>query len=114
MKLTTLPLLVLTTLIGISTIHGEILSSIVKEPLRIGAFNIQVFGVTKFGKPDIVQHIIEVRSGCRIQRRKGGGVGHVCLNLILGKISPRFTRNFTTTDKKKIKTCSDFRCAKLF
>ena len=67
MKLPALPLLgLLTTLIGISSVHGDILSSIVKEPLRLGAFNIKVFGATKFGKPDIVEHIIEVCSGCRI------------------------------------------------
>ena len=33
--------------------------------------------------------------------RVGGGVGHICLNLNFWKIFPdRFTRDFTTTDKK--------------
>ena len=33
----------------------------------------------------------------------GGGGGNDCLNLIFGKISHRFTRDFTNTDKKKSK-----------
>ena len=33
-------------------------------------------------------------------RRAGGGAGHDCLNLNFQKISHRFTRDFTNTDKK--------------
>ena len=32
-----------------------------KSPIRIGAFNIQIFGKTKFSKPDVVQELIKVR-----------------------------------------------------
>lgn len=39
---------------------GTPLSSLVKDPLKFGAFNIQVFGVTKFAKEDIVGHIIKI------------------------------------------------------
>ena len=32
-----------------------------KPPIRIGAFNIQIFGKTKFSKPEVVQELIKVR-----------------------------------------------------
>ncbi|XP_078331806.1 deoxyribonuclease-1-like [Crassostrea virginica] len=33
-----------------------------KPPIRIGSFNIQIFGKTKFGKPEVVQELIKILS----------------------------------------------------
>ncbi|XP_072019738.1 deoxyribonuclease-1-like [Amphiura filiformis] len=53
-------LALMTTLIFIGSASSEPLSSLIKKPLRIGAFNIQVFGATKFGKSEVVERIVRI------------------------------------------------------
>ena len=60
LKVTTLLMLTSLVMIFSSGVSTEWLSSFIPETLKIGAFNIQVLGQTKFGKDHVVAHLVKV------------------------------------------------------
>ncbi|XP_072020775.1 deoxyribonuclease-1-like [Amphiura filiformis] len=53
-------LALMTTLMFIGSASSEPLSSLMKKPLRISSFNIQIFGASKFSKENVVQQLVRI------------------------------------------------------